>query len=246
MKGFNLTPSTSSLRAASELSSLKRSAKGFKKQCLNLNFHKNPILTPRRSHEDFSRTSTPLPPPTPASAHIPEFPYGDEVICISRKNTFDSDEISPRVAGSPSTSPYAPSYSSSSSSASSYHLPPELDDPLPSPVDEYNPRRGSELSMVSSWVNDHLQELDLSYDEDGVYEIEIVITEDGFPSRRDSFILPPRETFQSYRRNRNLPVVPAKQTSRLSRPLPCTPPASPCSNTQSRRFRPLPPPPSPS
>ncbi|KAF9649512.1 hypothetical protein BDM02DRAFT_3260356 [Thelephora ganbajun] len=251
MKGFNLTPSNSSLRAASEFNSFKRSAKGFSLKKASLTFHKSVNLTSRRSHDGFTPNSTPPAPSTPvrASTRVPECPYGGDVICISREDSFDTssaDEISPDELRTLSGSSYASSYSSSSSSC---HLPPEIDDQLLSPVDEaldeHDPRRGSQLSMVSSWVDHHLQELDLSYDEDGIYEIEIVTTADGFPLRRDSFILPPGETFQSYQRKRNLPVVPVKQPPRSSRPLPCTPPASPGPNSQSRRIRPLPPPPSP-
>jgi hypothetical protein len=263
MKGFNLTPSNSSLRTAAPefSSSLKRSAKAFSFKKASLNFHKsaNPTLTPRSSHDRFARckpttaTSTSTAgAPARVGADTPEFPYGDDVICISREDGFDFsvDEISPDELQTPSNSPYASSYSSSSSS--SYHLPPEIEDRSPSPVDEtmdeYDPRRGSQLSMVSSWVGHHLEELDLSYNEQGVYEVEIVTTADGFPSRRDSFILPPGETFQSFQRKRNLPVVPQKHSSKLTRPLPSTPPSTPGVNPQTpqtRTIRPLPPPPSP-
>lgn len=250
MKGFKLTPSYSSLRAASEFSSFKRSAKGFSLKKPSLNFPKSTYLMLRRSHDGFASTSTPPVPPAPvrASVHIPEPLYDDDVICISREYALDSpsaDETPPDELQTPSTTrstPYASSYSSSSSSC---HLPPEIDDHSPSLVDgaldEYDPRRGSQLSLISSWVGHHLQDLDLSYGEDRVYEIDIFTTTDDFPSRRDSFILPPGETFQLYQRKRNLPVVPAIQNSRLSRPLPCTPrPGS-----QLRPIRPLPPPPSP-
>ena len=260
--GFNLTPSTSSLRtAAPEFSSFKRSAKAFSFKKASLNFHKSAQLTPRSSHDRFASskpanstttatTTTTNSAPARVGADTPEFPYGDDVICISREDGFDSssvDEISPDELQTPSNSPYASSYSSYSSS-SSCHLQPEIEDQPLSPVDEtmdeYDPRRESQVSMVSSWVDHHLQELDLSYNEQGIYEVEIFTTADGFPSRRDSFILPPGETFQSYQRKRNLPVVPLKQSSRLSRPLPSTPPASPGFNTQTKPVRPLPPPPS--
>lgn len=255
MKGFNLTQSSSSLRAACEVNPLKRSAKGFSFKKASRHFHKSTSLTPRSSHDRF--TSNP-PTPARASAQIPESPYGDEVICISREDTDDPstvDEISPDQLQTPSNSPYASSYTSSSfassSSSSSCNLPPEIDDQSLNPADQaldgFDPRRESQLSMVSSWVDHHLQELDISYDQDGVYEIEIVATADGFLSRRDSFILPPGETFQSFHRKRNLPVVPSKQFSRLSRPLPSTPPSPGFNgfNLQPRPIRPLPPPPSP-
>jgi hypothetical protein len=247
--GFNLTPSNSSLRAASEFPSFKRSAKGFSLKKASLTFHKSTYLTTRRSHDGIASTPMSVAPPAPfrASADIPESPYVDDVICISREDTFDSAstvDISRDEIQTPSTSGYA----SSSSSSSSYNLPPELDDQPLGPVDEvsdeFDPRRGSQLSMVSSWVDHHLQELDLSYDEDCVYKIEIVTTDDGLPARKDSFVLPPGETFQSYRRKRNLPIAPTKPASRLSRPLPCTPPASPGFNSQFGRVRPLPLPPS--
>ena len=250
MKRFNLTPSNSSLRAASEFNSLKRSAKAFSLKKASLNFQKSINLTSRRSHDGLTSNSTHSGPPVPprAGADIPESPYGDDVICISREDTFDSssvDGIPHDELPTPSTSPYASSYSSSSSSTSSYHLLPEIDGQLLSPVnealDEYNPRRGSQLSMNSSWVDHHLQELDLSYAEDAIRDIEIVTTDDGFLSRKDSFILPPGETLRSYRRTRNLPIIPAKPFPRMSRPLPSTPPASP--GLESRRVRPLPPPP---
>ena len=252
MKGFNFTYPNCSHRTASEpSSSFKRSAKVFSLKKASLHFH---YLAPRRSHDCFTSNSTSLPPPVRASTHIQGFSYGEDVICISREDSFDSssaDDVSPDELRTPSASPYPFSSSSSStaSSSSSYHLPPEIDDQSLSPIDEtldeFDPRRSSQLSIVSSWVDHHLQELDLSYNEDGVYEIQIVTTNDGFPLRRDSFILPPGETFQSYRQKRNLPVVPAKRISRLSRPLPCTPPESPGFTPQSKRIRPLPPPPSP-
>ena len=253
MKGFNLTSSSTSLRAASEPNSFKLSAKGFSLKKASLNFHKSTYFTPRRSHDGFTSNSAPLisSAPARASTHIPESPYGGDVICISRESMFDSsnaDKIFPDELQAPSTSPYASS--SSSSSSSSYHLPPEIetDNHSLSPVDEAlgecDPRRGSQLSVISSWVDHHLQELDVCCDEDGVYEIEIFTTGDNSLSRKDSFILPPNEAIQPYQQKRNLPDVPAKQFARLSRPLPCTPPASPGFNSQSRRIRPLPPPPS--
>lgn len=242
MRGFNLTQSNNSLRTTSEFNTLRRSAKAFK--------FKKASLKPRCPYE--RSVSNPTPPASVRTSEpTPEFTYGGDVICISREDVSDSssaDEISPDELQTPSNSPYASSYSASSSS--SCHLPPDIDDDQPSdPVDdalnEYDSRRGSELSVVSSWMDHHLQELDLAYSEGGVYEVEIVTTPDGFPSRRDSFILPPGETFQSFHRKRNLPVVPAKQFARLSRPLPSTPLARPDSILQSRPIRPLPPPPSP-
>jgi len=248
MIGFTLTPPNSSSRPVPELK-FKRSARGFSLKKPSLNFHKSGYLTARRSHDCLANSSTPSIPTAPVRASVdnPRPSYDDEVICISREHTFGSsymDETSTDELRTPLTSPYASSYSSSSSS---YHLPRELDDHPLSPVDEASdecdPRRGSQLSMTSAWVDNHLQELDLSYDEDCIYEIEIVTTDDGFLSRRDSFILPPGETFKSCQ---NPPVVPTTQLSRLSRPLPCTPPANVSFNLQSRRIRPLPPPPSPS
>ena len=247
MKGFNLTQSNASLRTTTpECRPFKRSAKAFRFKKASLNFHKS---AQRYSHDRSTSDSTP-PASLRGGTPIPQFTYSGDVICISREDVFDSssaDEISPDDLPTPSCSPYASSYSASSSS--SCHLPPEVDDqpldPVEEPVDEYDPRRGSELSVVSSWMDHHLEELDLAYDEGGVYEVEIVTTDDGFPSRRDSFILPPAEAFQSFHRKRNLPDVPAKQFARLSRPLPSTPPASPGPNPQSRPIRPLPPPPSP-
>lgn len=249
MRGFNLAQSTnSSQRTTSEFSPFKRSAKAFKFKKASLNINKSARCPYERCASN-SAPSSSVRERTP----IPEFTHGDDVICISREDGFDSssvDEISPDDLPTPSNSPYASSYSTSSSS--SWHLSPEIDeeplDPMDETLDEYDPRRGSGLSVVSSWMDHHLQELDLVYDEGGeggVYELEIVTTPDGFPSRRDSFILPPGETFQSFHRKRNLPVVPAKQFSRLSRPLPSTPPASLGFNPQSRPIRPLPPPPSP-
>ena len=238
MKGFNLTPSNASLRAAAcEFSSLKRSAKvSLRKASLNFK-----TLSPRRSHDGLASSPKSPAPPAPVRAST-AIPYDDEVICISREDTSDSSsvvDISPDELESPSGSPYASSCSSSSSS--SCELPPEIDDQS---LGEYDPRRGSQLSVVSSWVDDHLQELDISYREGGVYEIGIVTPDEGFHSRRDSFILPPYETFQSYHQKRNLPVVPPKYSSPLSRPLPLAPPPSPGFGPQSRRIRPLPPPPS--
>jgi hypothetical protein len=251
MKGFNLRPSNSSLRTASEFSSFKRSAKAFSFKKASLGFHKYANRTPRRSYDGVTSSSTPSSvPSTPlrASTDVPKSPRWDEVICISREGTFDSssaDEISPDELRTPSVSQYA-----SSSSSSSYHLPTETDDQSLRQVDdevldECDLRRGSRLSMVSSWVGHHLQELDISYDEDEVCEIEIVTTDDGFLSRKDSLVLPPGEAHRSYRRKRNLPIAPTKQISRLSRPLPCTP-ATPGFGSQSRRIRPLPPAPLPS
>jgi hypothetical protein len=239
MKAFNLTPSNASLRAAAcEFSSLKRSAKvSLRKASLNF---KTARLAPRRSHDGLTSDSKSPAPPAPVRASTDT--YRGEVICISRESTFDSSsvvDISPDELESPSGSPYASSCSSSSSS--SCELPPEIDDRS---LGEYDPRRGSQLSVVSSWVDDHLQELDISYREGGVYGIGIVTPDDGFHSRRDSFILPPYETFQSYHGKRNLPVVPPKYSSPLSRPLPLAPPPSPGSGPQSRHIRPLPPPPS--
>lgn len=250
MKGFNLPTSNSCPRTTPEPGSFKRSAKAFSFKKPSLNFHKNTQLPPRNSHDRPALKPTP-PPTARTDAQTPEFSHGDDVICISREDSFDISsihEISHDELQTPSNSPYASSYSSlsSSSSSSSCHLPPEIEDRPPHPDEEIDPRRGSQLSMVSSWVHHHLQELDLSYGEHGVYEIEIVTTADGFPSRRDSFILPPGETFQSFQRKRNLPVVPQKQLSRLSRPLPSTPPSPGfVFNPQSRPVRPLPPPPSP-
>ena len=251
MKHFNLTPSNPSLRAASEFNSFKRSAKAFSLKKASLNFQKSVNLTSRRSHDGLTSSSTHPGPSVPAKADtdIPESPYGDDVICISREDTFDSssvDGIPHDELATPSISPYASSYSSSSST-SSYHLLPEIDGQVLSPVNEapgeYDPRRGSQLSMNSSWVDHHLRELDLSYAEDASHDIEIVTTDDGFLSRKDSFILPPGETLRSYRKTRNLPIIPAKPFPRMSRPLPSTPPASPGFDSQSRRIRPLPPPP---
>ena len=246
MMGFSLTPPNSTIRAASEFGSFKRTAKSFSLKKATLNF-KSSYPTIRRSHDDSSSSSTRSAPSTPVRAHTLDSSYGDDVICISREDSFDSsntNETSPDDLQTPSASPYASSFSSSSSS--SYHLPPGIDDQMLSPVneasDEYDPRRGSELSMVSSWVDRHLQELDISYEEDDVYEIEIVTTEDGFLSRRDSLTLPPRETFQSCQ---NTPVAPTTPRSRLNRPLPCTPLTNTSLNSQSKRVRPLPPPPSP-
>lgn len=242
MKGFNLTPSNASLRAAAcEFSSLKRSAKvSLRKASFNF---KTAHLSPRRSHDGLTSSPKSPAPPAPVRASA-DIPHNDEVICISRESTFDSSsvvDISPDVdeLATPCGSPYA----SSCSSASSYScdLPPEIDDRS---LGAYDPRRGSQLSVVSSWVDDHLQELNISYREGGVYGIGIVTSEDGFHSRRDSFILPPYETFQSYHQKRNLPVVPPKYSPTLSRPLPIAPPPSPGSGPQSRQIRPLPPPPS--
>ena len=248
MINFNLTPSSSSLRSVPELK-FKRS-RGFSLKKPSLNFHKSGSLTTRRSHDCIATPSTPSTPIAPVGRTSVDYPvssYEDDVICISREHTFDStstDEASTDDLRTPSTSPYASSYASSSSS---HHLPRELDEHALSPVDEAldecDPRRGSQLSMISNWVDNHLEELDLSYDEDGIYEIEIITTDDGFLSRRDSFILPPGETFKSCQ---NTPVVPTTPFSRLSRPLPSTPPRKPGFNLQSRRIRPLPPPPSPS
>lgn len=250
MKGFNLTHSNHySLRTAAEFNSLKRSAKSFsfkKKACLN--FPK----TPRHSHDHPASSPAPSPPQVRARANTIEFLRGDDVICISREDSFDSRsraESSPSQLQTPSHSPYPSIYSSPSSSSSS-HFPTEIEDREPStPVDDeipdgYDPRRGSQLSIISSWVDHHLQELDLSYCEDGVYEIEIVTTPDDQLSRRDSFILPPGETFQSLEQKRNLPIVPPKQLSRMSRPLPSAP-VTTGFQTSSRPIRPLPPPPSP-
>ena len=240
MRGFNLAQSN----PTSEFSSFKRSAKAFKFKKASLNIYKSAHPTPRCPEPRSASTSTPS-PSVRADTPAAEFTNGDDVICISREvDASDSssvDEISPDELQTPSSSPYASSYSTTSSS--SCHLPPEIDDrPVGPTSDEYDPRRASGLSMVSSWIDHHLQELDLAYSEDGVYEVEIVTTPDGFPSRRDSFILPPGETFQSFHRKRTLPVVPPKQ---LSRPLPSTPPTSTNPNPQSRPIRPLPPPPSP-
>lgn len=232
MMGFSLTPPNSSLKAPSEC--IKRSAKAFSLKKASLKLHKGAHLAPRRSR-DCSTSST----PAKTSTDIPESSCGDDVICISRGGVFDSSsggETSPYELRTPSASIYT------SSSSSSYRLPPETDDQSLTPVDERDPRRASQLSMISSWVDHHLQELDLSYDEDGMYEIEIVTTDDGVLSRRDSFILPPGETFQSYQQKRNPPAAPANQYSPFSRPLPSTP-ASPGFNSKSRRIRPLPPPP---
>ena len=246
---FSLTPPNTSLRTPSEFGSLKRSAKAFSLKKPSLSFHKGASLPRRRSRDDTTSNSTPSALDR-TNKRILESPYGDDVICISREGISDSssaDEASPDELRTPTASTYASSYSSSSSST--YHLHPGTNDRSLSPgdgvLDQRDPRRGSRLSMTSSWVDHHLQELDLSYDQDGVYEIELVTTDDGFLSRKDSFILPPGETFQSYQQNQNLPVVPAKQFYQLSRPLPCTPPTSPGFNSQSRRIRPLPPPPSP-
>ena len=243
MMVFNLTPSNSPIKATTELGSLKRSAKAFSLKKPSLNFRG--ATSPRRSHDSLSSNSAPSTASAPVNTT--ESPFGDDVICISREGVFGSsstDDVSPDEPQTPSASQYA-----SSSSSSSYHLPPETDDQSLSPVDEAlgecDPRRKSQLSMTSSWVDHHLQELDLCYEEDGVYEIEFITNDDGFLSRKDSFILPPGETFQSYQQKRNLPDVPAQQFSRLGRPLPSTPPASPGFNLQSRRIRPLPPPPSP-
>ena len=249
MRGFNLTQSTSSLRTTSEFSSLKRSAKAFKFRKASLS-SKSVCLKPPCLHDSSTSNSTPSVSST-ARTPTPEFTDGDDVICISREDAFDSssaDEISPDELQTPSSSPYASSYSTTSSS--SCNLPPEIEDqpslgPVDEPLNEYDPRRGSELSVVSSWMDHHLQELDLDYGESGVYEVEIVTTADGFTSRRDSFILPPGESFQAFHRKRTLPVVPAKQFARLSRPLPSTPPPSLGFSHQSRPIRPLPPPPSP-
>ena len=248
MKGFNLTPSNASLRAACEFSSFKRSAKVSLKKA-SLNFQKTTHLLPRRSHDGL--TSRPKrPAPLVLARASTDVLRDDEVICISHEGTFNPSsvvDISADELQTPSGSQYASSCSSSSSS-SSYELPPEIDDRSLSPADEilgeYDPRRGSQLSVVSSWVDNHLQELDISYREGGVYGIEIVTPDDGFYSRRDSFILPPYETFQSYHRKRNLPVVPPKYSSPLSRPLPLTPPASLGLSPRSGHIRPLPPPPS--
>ena len=247
MMGFSLTPPNSSFRAASEFGSLKRSAKSFSLKKATLTFHKP---TTRRSHDGSTSSSTRSAPSTPTRAHTLESPYGDDVICISREDNSDpsnadeasnAGEVSPDDLQTPSASPYASSYSSSSSS---YYLSPQLDDQVLSPVnedsDESNPRRGSQISMVSSWVDHHLQELDISYDEDAIYEIEIVTTDDGFPSRRDSLTLPPHEIIQPCQ---NPPVVPAPPRFRHNRPLPCTPLTNTNLSSQSRRVRPLPPPP---
>lgn len=247
MLGFNLTPSPSSYRVTSEFTSFKRSTKAFSLKKPSLNFHKSGYLTARRSNDCLASTSTHSIPSTPVPVPRTGSPHNDDVICISREHTFDPDSSSPDEPQPTSISPYATSSSSSSSStSSSYHLPSELDDQMLTPIgevsDEHDPRRGSQLSMLSSWMDNHLQELDLYYDEDGIYEIEIVTTGDCFLSRRDSFILPSGEALRSYQ---NPPVVPTKQLSRdsrLSRPLPCTP----LTNLQSRRVRPLPPPPYPS
>ena len=240
MMGFSFSPPSSSLRAASELSPLKRSAKCF---TLKKPFHKSSHLTPRRSHDDPTSATISSAPSTSVRAQIPECPYGGDVICISREDTTDSssaDEISPEEFQTPSTSPYP----SSCSSSSSYGLPHELEDQVLGTAngvaDECDPRRRSRLSMVSSWVDHHLQELNLSYNEDATYEIEIVTIGDDIPSRRDSFTLPPHETLQSYQ---NLSAAPRMPSSRLSRPLPSTPPTNPGLGSQSKRIRPLPPPP---
>ena len=247
MMGFSLTVPSSSLRSVSELK-FKRS-RGFSLKKPSLNFHKSGSFTTRRSH-DYVTRSTPSTPVAAVRTSVdkPVSMYEDDVICISREHTFDSsymDEASTDEPRTLSTSPYAFSYASSSSS---HNLPRELDDhplaPVDEALDECDPRRGSQLSMISNWVDNHLEELDLSYDEDGIYEIEIITTDDGFISRRDSFILPPGETFRSYQ---TAPVVvPTTSFSRLSRPLPSTPPSNSSFGSQSRRIRPLPPPPSPS